>query len=143
MVARKSGTSASRREASSSPRESCQAIEGITGSPRRSRSTPVSAMPDTPTPTTRSSGTRASASCAAASAQSTNPCDAISAPVGTGVQANGAWACAISSPAGVTTAALHDVVPRSSPSSSSRLMSVKLAAGRRWRPAASPQQDGL
>ena len=32
----------------SSPRESCQAIEGTTGSPSRPSSTPVSAMPDTP-----------------------------------------------------------------------------------------------
>ena len=47
-VARKSGISSSIRRASSSPRESCQAIEGTTGSPSRPSSMPVSAMPDTP-----------------------------------------------------------------------------------------------
>src|SRR4051794_21528262 len=133
VVARNAGISSSSRAASSSPRESCQAIEGITGSPRRSSRTPVSAMPDTPTAAIRSSGTWASASCAAASAQSTKPCDAISAPVGTSVQPSGDWPCAISSPSGVTTDALHDVVPRSSPSSSSRLTRGNLA-GRPWAP---------
>ena len=95
-------------------------------------------MPDTPRPAIwNSSGAAASASRAAASAHSRNPCGAISAPVGTGVQASGAWPWAISSPSGVTTAALHDVVPRSSPSSSSRLTGATLAAGRPWgRPAA-------
>ena len=83
----------------------------------------------------RASATSASASRAAASAQSTNPSGAISAPVGTGVQTIGAWPCAISSPSGVTTAALHDVVPRSSPRSSSRTGSCR-AAGARGAPRA-------
>ena len=120
VVARKPGISASIRCASSSPRESYQAIDGTTGSPSRPSRTPVSAMLDTPSPATCASGTSASAARAAASAQSTKPWGAISAPVASGVHAIGACPWAISSPSGVTTAALQEVVPRSRPSSSSR-----------------------
>ena len=120
VVALKSGISSSIRSAASSPRESYHAIDGTTGSPSRPSSTPVSAMPETPTPTMRASSTPSSAARAASSAQSTNVCGSISAPVGTVRQASGAWPWAISSPSGVTTAALHEVVPRSSPSRSSR-----------------------
>ena len=69
---------------------------------RAPSSTPVSAMPDTPEPDdprVRRAVERLRA--AAASAQSTNVCGSISAPVGTVRQASGAWPWAISSPSGV------------------------------------------
>src|SRR3954470_1723941 len=127
VIVGKSAICAPSLAASSSPRESCHAIAGITGSPRASSRIPVSAMLETPSPATRPPGAAASASRAAVSAQSRNPAGAISAPVATVVHSSGAWPWATSSPSSVTTAALHDVVPRSSPSSSSSLIGRTLA----------------
>src|SRR4051794_15319610 len=138
VIAGKSASTSPRCAASSSPRESCHAIAARTGSPCASSRIPVSAMLETPRPATRPSGAAASASPAAARAHSTKPSGAISAPVGTELHCSGAWPWATSSPSRVTTAALHDVVPRSSPSSSSSLIRRTLvgrsAAGRRSAP---------
>ena len=111
-------SSAAIRSACAAPRESCQAIAGATGSPCASSSTPVSAKLATPSAPIGPSGAAASASRAAASAASTSRSGAISAPVGTRSHGTRARPCATSRPPWVTTAALQEVVPRSSPSSS-------------------------
>ncbi len=116
---RRSPTSAPSAAASAPPRASCQAIAGASGSPRPSRSTPVSAMPVTPIPRTRPSGAAASAADAASSAASSRARGSISAPVGTFRQGVGAWPWARSAPSASTTAALHADVPTSMPSSRS------------------------
>ena len=114
------------------PRASCQAIAGASGSPRPSRSTPVSAMPVTPIPRTVPSGAAASAAAAASSAASSRARGSISAPVGTFRQGVGAWPCARSAPSASTTAALQADVPTSMPSRRSvTARAPRPAAGRR------------
>ena len=73
--------------ASSSPRESCQAIEGTTGSPSRPSSTPVSAMPgDAEADHTRVRHLAPAPRAPPPARSRRTPAGAISAPVGTGVQ---------------------------------------------------------
>ena len=93
-------------------------MPGVTTVPPESSSAPVSAMPVTPTPTTRPEGARAMAPEPAATASSNSCSGSISAPPSTVRQETGARSWDSSRPSAETTAALHQVVPTSIPSSS-------------------------
>ena len=93
--------------ASSVPRTSCHAIAGPTGSPRRSSSTPVSAMPATPTAATTPAGASASALAATSCTVRVIACGSSSAPVGTEAHGVRARASLSSSPSESSTSALQ------------------------------------
>jgi hypothetical protein len=121
-TANRSGPKPSAMRAASSPaRSSCHAIDGTTGTPFESSSTPVSAMLHTPTASARASA-RSSASAATVRATAASSAGSASAPVGTVRHGVGRDACATSAPSSVTAAAFVSVVPTSTPTSTSRLI---------------------
>ena len=117
---RRAPSSVAMARASSAPRLSCHAIAGPTGSPRRSSSTPVSAMPAIPTAATTPAGESPSAREATAHAVRVIATGSSSAPVGTGVHGVRSRASPSSSPSASSTSALQYVVPTSMPTRSCR-----------------------